>query len=52
MEHRLMDIVKETGVSDLPMKIKAKFAQAIKAEREGDNARAEEKLREAVAFEG
>ena len=50
-DNRLMDIVREDGVRDLPTKAKARFAQAIKAEREGDDKRAAEKLDEAVAAE-
>ena len=46
----LITITKEPGVEDLPTKVKARFAQAIKAERAGDNERAELKLAEAIAF--
>lgn len=46
----LISITKEPGVEDLPTKVKARFAQAIKAERAGDHVRAEEKLAEAIAF--
>lgn len=51
MTERLIDIVKEAGVEDLPTRQRAKFAQAVKAEREGDNERAALKLDEAVALD-
>ena len=48
---KLTDIRNEPGVVDLPLSVGGKFAQAIKAEREGDIAKAEAKLIEAVAAE-
>ncbi len=35
MNIKLTDIVKEPGVADLPFRVRAQFARAIKAEREG-----------------
>ena len=46
----LVAITREPGVEDLPSKVKARFAMAIKAERAGDNERAEEKLAEAITL--
>lgn len=47
----LMEIIKEDGVSDLPMRVRGPFSQALRAERQGDNATAEIKLNEAIAKE-
>lgn len=47
---KLMEIIKEDGVSDLPMAVKGKFAQSIREERiEGHTTpRAEGLLNEAL----
>lgn len=47
----LMAITREPGVLDLPGKVKGTFAQAVRAERRGDNETASQKLDEAVALE-
>lgn len=47
----LTQIYNEPGVGDLKGKQRVKFAQAIKAEREGDDERAAKMLDEAVAEE-
>ena len=39
------------GVKDLPLKVRGRFAQAIKAEATGDSAKAYKALDEAVAAE-
>lgn len=44
-------IVKEPGVVDLPMRIRAPFAQALRAERMGDFEEAEAKLNLAIERE-
>ena len=48
---KLTEIRNEPGVKDLPLSVGGKFAQAIRAEREGDVAKAEAKLIEAVEAE-
>lgn len=47
----LAEYSKLPGISDLPMTVRAPFIQALKAEDEGDNAKAAEKLDTAVAAE-
>jgi hypothetical protein len=48
----LKDVIKEDGVSDiLPMKAKGKFAQALIAERSGNDELAEVRLNEAIELE-
>lgn len=47
----LSDIMKEDGVSDLPTMVKGKFAQALRAERQGDDDLAYAKLLEAILAE-
>lgn len=39
------------GVKDLPLSVRGPFAQALMAERDGDTAKAAEKLETAVAAE-
>jgi len=46
---KLLEIYKEAGVEDLPIKARGKFAQAIRAERQGDSVKAEQLLDAAVA---
>lgn len=46
------DVAGMPGVSDLPFPVRATFAQALTVERDGDKAKAEAKLAEAVAKEG
>jgi len=45
------EIIREPGVSDLPFAVKAKFALAIKNEREGNDAKASELLEAAISAE-
>lgn len=47
----LTEYAKLPGVADLPMTVKAKFIAALKAEDDGDHAKAAAKLDEAVAEE-
>ncbi len=47
----LKDAAVLDGVKDLPMAVKAKFAQALIAEARGDHATAADKLAVAVASE-
>jgi len=47
----LLDYSKLEGVRDLNIKVRGKFAQALKCEDEGDHEKAELKLAEAVAAE-
>lgn len=47
----LVEIIKEDGVKDLPYKVKGKFGQAIRAERQGDHEAAEKYLAAAIAEE-
>lgn len=47
----LIEISQSPGVADLPLKVRGKFALAIKAEMEGDHEKAERLLNEAVAAE-
>lgn len=47
----LVEYTKLPGVSDLPTQVKARFAQALKAEDEGDTVKAEAKLAEALEAE-
>jgi hypothetical protein len=47
----LKDVAQLDGVKDLPMAVKAKFAQALLAEARGDHAAAAMKLNEAVEAE-
>ena len=50
VEMNLLEVSKLPGVSDItPVKAKAKFAQALKAEAEGDHTKAESLLEEACA---
>ena len=51
LTHKLFEIVREPGVSDLPSKVRGKFALAVKLEREGLRDRASEMLEKAVAEE-
>jgi hypothetical protein len=44
----LVAVSKEPGVTDLPMRVRGKFAQAIIAERKGEHVKAEQLLIEAV----
>jgi len=44
-------IAKEAGLSDLPLKVRGVFAQALIAEGEGDHAKAAERLNKAVEAE-
>ena len=44
-------IAKEAGLSDLPLKVRGVFAQALKAEGQGDHERAAERLDQAVEAE-
>ena len=48
---KLQDVAKLDGVKDLPMKVKARFAQALMAEAQGNAAEAEQKLNDAIAIE-
>ena len=45
------DIAALPGVADLPIQVKSKFIQALKAESAGDFAKAEDFLAQAVAKE-
>ena len=45
------DIAKATGLGDLPLKVRGPFAQALKAEGQGDHERAAERLGKAVEAE-
>ena len=45
------DIAALPGVSDLPIQVKSKFIQALKAEDTGDYAKAEEYLNQAIEKE-
>ncbi len=47
----VIEISKLAGVSDLPLKVRGKFALALKAELEGNTEKAETYLREAIANE-
>ncbi len=51
LTHKLFEIVKEPGISDLPVKVRGKFALSVKLEREGDSKRAAELLDEAITEE-
>ena len=44
-------IAKATGLGDLPLKVRGAFAQALKAEGQGDHERAAERLGKAVEAE-
>ncbi len=50
-EHKIVDISKEPGVTDLPLSVRGQFALAIKAEREGDNEKAATHMKKAVVNE-
>jgi hypothetical protein len=50
-EMAVKDIAKLDGVKDLTLKVRGKFAQALKAEAKGDQATAANKLNEAVEAE-
>tara|TARA_R110000824_G_scaffold182563_1_gene363531 strand:- start:51 stop:230 length:180 start_codon:yes stop_codon:yes gene_type:complete len=45
------DINKMSGIGDLPLKVRGPFAQALKAEGQGDHERAAERLDKAVEAE-
>lgn len=47
----LPQITKLEGVSDLPMKVRGKFGQALRAEAAGDSETAEQRLLEAIEEE-
>jgi hypothetical protein len=47
----LSEVIKLPGVTDLPAQVRWLFAQALKAEMEGDSAQAEELLELAVEWE-
>ena len=47
----LTQVTKEPGLADLPLQVRAKFAQALRLEAQGDHAGAEVKLNEAIAIE-
>ena len=51
MDVSLMAITKMPGVCDLPIRVRNKFAQAIRAEVQGDSAVAAAKLDEAIGIE-
>jgi hypothetical protein len=44
-------IAKATGLGDLPLKVRGPFAQALKAEGQGDHTKAAERLDRAVEVE-
>lgn len=44
----LPQISQLNGVKDLPLKVRGTFAQAIKAEANGDHVKAQERLDEAI----
>lgn len=46
-----LEYSKLDGVKDLPIKVRGPFAQALKAEDEGDHTKAEGKLHFAIAQE-
>jgi len=48
---KLTEVVIESGVKDLPLSVKAPFARALIAERNGDKAEAARQLDLAVAAE-
>ena len=50
-DRTLPEIRQLPGISDLPLAVAGKFALALKAEGEGDHARAEQLLAEAIALE-
>jgi len=47
----IKDIAKEAGLIDLPLKIRGAFAQALKAEGQGDHAVANARLNAAIEAE-
>lgn len=47
----ILDVSKEPGVKDLPLRVRGPFAQAIIAERMGDHVKAAAFLDKAVAAE-
>lgn len=47
----LVDISKLPGVSDLPMRVKGPFAQALKFEANGETVKANEALDKAILAE-
>lgn len=47
----LINVSKEPGVADLPLKARGAFAKAIIAERKGDHEEAQRQLDKAVAEE-
>jgi len=51
MDVSLMAITKQPGVCDLPIRVRNKFAQAIRAEMQGEDKAAETKLSEALTIE-
>lgn len=48
----ITELKREPGVNDLDPRTKTAFAAAIKAENDGDPAKAEKWLNKAVQFEG
>ena len=50
-EMSIKDVAGLDGVKDLRLQVRAKFAQALRAESRGDHIEAETKLNEAVAIE-
>ena len=48
---KVTEIAKLPGVQDLPFKARGMFAMALKAEAEGDNQTANDKLDKAVGYE-
>jgi hypothetical protein len=47
----LINVAKEPGVADLPLKARGAFAKAIIAERKGNHDEAEKQLEKAIADE-
>jgi hypothetical protein len=47
----LINVAKEPGIADLPLRARGAFAKAIIAERKGDHDEAEKQLEKAVAAE-
>lgn len=47
----LKEVSQMPGVSDLQLKVRGPFAQALMAESEGDHTKAEERLARAILYE-